>query len=313
MRTPTLVALAAAVTIAGAVAGAGCDARATTAASPARADLKSRLLESCAATVDCQDGLRCFEQTCRRVDRSTLGDYQAAVAARAEAAGDLEAALAAYGEALSRYSAESLTTPVELDCAYGTALARGRADRERAELAARVLHRCLRAAPVGSGLRQAAFRQLAELGELGLDPQHLAAETAADVFLSKQPAAPRADALAVTVTADPAPPARTWPAITGKLTGAELRPALIKCWEAYYAAAKKPALAVTIPIKSRFVSDPDFEDEGKFSVGLEDGDKPAGGDAAAADACVRAAIGPVLKKAEGVRDSFTAKLVLTIQ
>jgi hypothetical protein len=306
MRTTIPVALAALFAI------AGCDARATTAAAPARNDLKSRQLESCAASVDCQDGLRCFEQTCRRVDRSTLGDYQAAVAARAEAAGDLEAALAAYGEAQARYGAEKLVVPVELDCAYGAALARGRADRDRAELAARVLHRCLQAAPVGSSLRQAALRQLADLADLGLDPQHLASATPADVFLSKQPAAPRSDALAVAVTGDPPPPARSWPAITGKLTGAELRPALIKCWEAYYAAAKQPALAVTVPIKSRFVADPDFEDEGKFSVALEDPDKATGPDADAA-ACVRAAIGPALKKAEGVRDSFTTRLVLTIQ
>jgi hypothetical protein len=291
---------------------AACDARATTQAAPARVDLKSRELESCAASKDCQDGLRCFDQVCRRTDRSTQGDLQAAIAARAEATGDLEAALAAYAEAISRYGADNLKTPVEIDCAYGRALVKGKANRERAELAARVLHRCLQATPAGAPLRATTLASLAELAELGLDPAHLSAVEAADVFLSKAPSAPSSAKLTVGVSAEPTPGGKSWPVISARLGGTDLRPALVKCWEAYYAATKTPQLAVSMGLRARYIPDPEYDDEGKWNLSVDETEGLTGPDAAA-DSCVRAALEPVFKKAEGVRDSFATRLTLTIQ
>src|SRR5574338_199662 len=57
-----------------------CDSRAK-ASDPegGRADSKSKEYESCGASVDCAEGLRCFQQMCRRTARSTVGDYFAAL------------------------------------------------------------------------------------------------------------------------------------------------------------------------------------------------------------------------------------------
>jgi len=311
MRIPTPLAWSLACVL----ALAACDARATTGASPARTDLKSRELESCAATVDCQDGLRCFEQSCRRTDRSVLGDFNAAIAARAEDAGDLEAALTAYGDALKQYGDDGLKTPVEIDCAYGRALVAGKANRERAELAARVLHRCLQATPPGSPLRTTTLAGLAELVELGLDPAHLASGTPADVFLSLSPAAPSTAKLTVGISAAPTPSGKSWPSVTAALNASELRPALVRCWETYYNATHTPQLAVTIGVKARFQSNPDYPDDndGRWTVTIEPPAAGLAGPDAAADACVRAVVEPVLKKADGVKDSFQTRLTLTIQ
>ncbi len=61
------------------VAAAACDTRATASNSgPATPERPSAELESCGATADCAAGLRCFERTCVRDARSTLGDYLAA-------------------------------------------------------------------------------------------------------------------------------------------------------------------------------------------------------------------------------------------
>lgn len=298
-----------------AAAAAACDARANTQAAPARVDLKSKELESCAATMDCQDGLRCFDQVCRRTDRSVIGDFKAAIAQKAEASGDLEGALTAYADALARYGSDNLKVPVEIDCAYGRALVKGKANRERAELAARVLHRCLQATPVGSSLRAMTLANLAELVELGLDPEHLANANAADVFLSKAAAAPSTAKLTVGVSAEPTPNGKSWAAVSARLTANDLRPALVKCWETFYAATHSPQLAVSMNIKAKFVADPDYPDDpesGRFTVQTDNASGLSGPDAAA-DTCVHAAIDPALKKAEGVRDQFATRLTLTIQ
>jgi len=291
---------------------AACDARATTQATPARVDLKSRELESCAATMDCQDGLRCFDQVCRRTDRSIQGDFLAALATRAEASGDLEAALSAYAESIARYGGDSLKVPVEIDCAYGRALVKAKVNRERAELAARVLHRCLQATPVGAPLRAMTLANLAELSELGLDPAHLSAAEAADVFLSKAPSTPSSAKLTVGVSAEPTPGGKSWPVLSAKLGSTDLRPAFVRCWETYYAATKTPQLAVSMGLKARYVQNPEYEDEGRWSISVDETEGLTGPDAAA-DSCVRAALEPIFKKAEGVRDSFATRLTLTIQ
>src|SRR5215470_10946146 len=134
------------VLLAAALAAVGCDSRAT-ASDPAggRAEQKSKEYESCAASMQCQDELRCFDHACRRTARSNVGDYYAALGAQQRARGDYEAAIASYAAALAQYEAEHVKNiPVpDIDCAYGAALAAGKQKHEHAELAARVLHRCI--------------------------------------------------------------------------------------------------------------------------------------------------------------------------
>jgi hypothetical protein len=300
-----------------AVAGTACDARATPTdpqAAPARAEQKSREYESCGASMHCQDGLRCFDHTCRRTSRSVLGDFQAASAERALAAGKDADAIAAYAEALATYEKEGVPLPVELDCAYGRALGQGKArgGKERAELAARVLHRCLGNTPVGSQLREGALADLAQLTDDGLDPSHLARAEAADVYLSRPPAGPSLDALKVSVSAEPTPTTRAFPAVLARIGDAETRGPLLVCWQAHRTATGAASLVAASTLKVRFVQP--YEDEpGKADVRLEPAGTVAPGPAADADACVRAAVDAAVKKVEGLQSSFTTKLTVRIE
>src|ERR1044071_9411545 len=73
---------------------AACDSRAT-ASDPAssRGEPKSKEYESCGASAQCADELRCFEHACRRTSRSTVGDYYASAGALARPGGGLSRGL----------------------------------------------------------------------------------------------------------------------------------------------------------------------------------------------------------------------------
>jgi hypothetical protein len=294
-------------------AAAGCDARAKASDPQAREDQKSRELESCSASVQCQDDLRCFDSTCRRTTRSNDGDYYAALGAAARTRGELDAAIAAYRDALARYDAEKVALPPEIDCAYGTTLALAKANKEHAELAARVLHRCIRAVPVGSSLRDRAFADLATLADVGLEPSTLVRTQPADLYLTRAPQRPAADKLAVTVTASPPPTAKTYQGVPDRIMAPDLHAALAACWDAYNTATKKDTLAVTMGVRSG-VADSGYDDvPGQVFVRL---DPPAAGMAAAdaaADTCVRAAVEPALKTVDSVREVFATKLTITVK
>ncbi|MBA3817376.1 MAG: hypothetical protein H0X17_00665 [Deltaproteobacteria bacterium] len=290
---------------------AACDAKAT-ASDPqsggaARAEQKSREYESCGASLHCQDNLRCFDDVCRRSARSAVGDYYAAVGAAARTRGETDAAIAAYAQALGQYDAEKLGIPPDVECAYGSTLAAGRAKKETAELAARVLHRCVLTVPAGSALRDAAFAQLATLAEAGLDPILLGAGKTADLYLSKAPARPSSDKLTIAVVATPQP-IKSFAALQDKLTGAELRAGLVACWDAHFAATKKEALAVTVPVKSAWAQSEEYEDAGQYVQRFE----PVAAGAPLAEACVRQVVEPAIKALK-LNESFTSKLAITIK
>ncbi|MDQ3368827.1 MAG: hypothetical protein M3680_25670 [Myxococcota bacterium] len=289
---------------------AACDTKAT-ASDPqggaARAEQKSREYESCGASLHCQDNLRCFDAVCRRSARSAVGDYYAAVGAAARSRGESDAAVAAYAQALGQYDAEKLGIPPDVECAYGSALAAGRAKKETAELAARVLHRCVLTVPAGSALRDAAFAQLATLAEAGLDPILLGAGKTADLYLTKAPARPTSDKLAIAVVATP-PPTKSFAALQDKLTSADLRAGLVACWDAHFAATKKDALTVTVPVKSSWVQSEEYEDAGQHVQRFE----PVAAGAPAAEACVRQVVEPAIKALK-LNESFTTKLAITIK
>ncbi len=77
---------------------AACDSKATASdpqgAAP-RPEQKSKEYESCGASMHCADELRCFDQTCRRTARSTVGDFYASRGAQLRAKGDVEGAIRA--------------------------------------------------------------------------------------------------------------------------------------------------------------------------------------------------------------------------
>jgi hypothetical protein len=290
------------------IALAGCDTRAesTPAGSVGHPDRLSREHESCGTTAHCAEGLRCFEQTCRRTDRSLLGDYHAALGAQARDSGDAEAARAAYAEAVGVYEAEGLAVPVDVECGHGVALAAGGADKERTERAARVLHRCVAAAPPGSALRASALRAAAGLHAAGLDPAHLAREQPADVYLSRAPSRPRSEDLAIEVTASPAPSAKGWPTVVEAIQGA--RPALVACWEAHHADRGAPTLTVGVPLRS--VHRQLYDDEPAYSETRIDPRGPAA--AGEAETCVRAAVAAAVEPVRG-GGTFATTVTVTVK
>ena len=294
--------------------GSGCDSKASAtdpqAGAVAKPEQKSKEYESCGASMHCADELRCFDNTCRRIARSTVGDFYAAQGAAARAKGDLEGAIAAYAAALGHYDSERVPLPPDVDCAYGGALAAAKTRKDHAELGARVLHRCLLAVPAASALRDKALADLVPLVDAGLDPLLLGGQKVADLYLTKGPAKPATDKLVVTVTG--APPPKSMQAISDKLTGPDLKPALIACWDQYNTASKKDALAVTIGVKSSFVQ-PEYEDDSPYFVmKLEPSAMPAGTPEGEADACVRQAVEPALKAAK-IAEAFTTKLTVSIK
>jgi hypothetical protein len=296
-----------------AIAAGGCDSKATTSdpTAGAKPEQKSREYESCGASLHCMDNLRCFDNVCRRTARSAVGDYHAAAGAVARGKGEHEAAIAAYDQALKQYGAEKLEVPPDVDCAYGAALAAARGKRESAELGARVLHRCVLAVPAGSSLRDRALAQLALLAEVGLDPLALGGGKLADVYLTKGPQRPSADKLTVSATANPPTNSRSYALVSARLVEPALKAPLVACWEAYSAAAKKDALAVTLPIKVAYIAS-EYEDEPGRWITKVDATPGLAGPEAAADACVRQVVEPALKELKFV-DGFNTKVTITIK
>ena len=282
----------------------GCDSKATASdpGQPAKPVERSKELESCASSADCAEALRCFDQTCRRTARSTVGDYYAALGAALTG----EPSIAAYSQAIGQYEAAKISLPPEIDCAYGAALASARANKEHAELGARVLHRCVLAVPVGSRLRDSAISALASLGDSGLDPLTLAKPQLADLYLTKGPKKPASDKLAVAIAGLPQ---KSNDAVMAKVNETDTHSALITCWQNAFDATHKDTLAVTIGVKSAFVASEYEDEQGVFVVKLD----PATvtGPDAAADSCVRQVLEPVLKTT--AREGYTAKLAVTIK
>lgn len=295
-------------------AGIGCDSRAKASDQPSvRAEAKSNEYESCGASMHCKDDLRCFDNVCRRSARSNVGDYYAALGATHRGRGELEAAIDAYNKALGHYDNEKIAVPPDVDCAYGATLAAARAKKEHAELAARVLHRCVLAVPVGSPLRDRALAELSVLSEAGLDPLTVGRTQLADVYLTRAPQKPASDKLQLTVTPTPAVDKKTFPQVTERLAQPDIKTALVACWEAYNATTKKLALTVSLPVRWSYIQ-PEYDDEpGRFAFKMEPAAGVAPGPDTVADQCARAAVEPALKQLTTVRDSFATRLTMTIK
>jgi len=286
-----------------------CDSRAK-GSNPAHSESKE--FETCSASADCAENLRCFDHMCRRTARSPVGDYFAALGNQLKKTGDVEGAIDAYNRALGHYDSEKIALPPDVDCGYGAALAAGKAKKEHAELGARVLHRCMLAVPVGSRLREQALADLATLSDAGLDPLTLGKTSLADLYLTRQPAAPSTDKLTVSVTASPAVTGKTYQLIPDKLAEPDMKNALVACWDAYNAATHKDVLSVSLGVKSAYIPS-EYEDEsGVFSTKVDPPVAMPAGPDANADSCVRAAVEPALKGL-ALRDAFTTKITITVK
>jgi hypothetical protein len=290
------------------VAATACDSRATASngGDTVKADRLSRELESCGTTAHCAEGLRCWDRMCQREQRSALGDFLAARGMRLLASSDIDGAVAAYAEGLAAYEAAKLTVPPDLDCAYGLALARARGTKDKAELAARVLHRCILAIPVAVPLRAQALAGLAELDQVGLDPNQIARPQLADLYLTRPPAKPATDALRLSVIADPAPKGRTFALIPERLGQDDARTAIAACWEKNFAATQAKELAVKLPLEVKYKASEYDDEPGTYTMNWG---PPGSG---ASDACVRAAVEPLVAALK-VRDAFTTTLAITMK
>jgi hypothetical protein len=259
---------------------------------------QSREYESCASTRQCASGLRCADDICRLEANSILGDYHAAAGALAMAAGDIEDAITAYGEAVNQYkAANNLDVPVALFCAQGHALTTKRKTPEYANLAARVLHRCVLGMPAGSNMRSLALSDLARLAEVGLDPLLLAQEPG-DSYMTKKAKAPARDSLKVKVTSAVSTKSRSHDNLVTKLGSPELLQALLPCWDAFAAAGGEGAMAVAVTFKHRFHQGV-YESQDGYKLSMEDGPAPAGAANVAANGCARTALAPMVKEFRG--------------
>lgn len=260
------------------LAGTGCDPNAKASSNDRLVASKERLsreYESCSSSLDCAEGLRCFQQVCQPTEASLIGDYHMAVGARALTEGNTQKAVDAYTAAVNRYQSDKVTVPLALRCAKGRALVALRQDRDKAEQAARALHSCLRGAPVGSKLRARALADLAVLGASGLDPELLAREQDMDRYLTKAPARPSLDALKVEATGDGRTKAGTYTELLALLGSAQVREPLLTCWESHWKATKKKELSVTLPFKYRFIR-AEFVEDDRDKLSIEGGEPAAG-------------------------------------
>jgi hypothetical protein len=164
---------------------AACDPKAVPADHAANPAVLSTDGESCAATADCAQGLRCIDARCAPAQSSRVGDFRWATGRLALAKGDANAASEELQRAVSQYETDKLAPPAALLCDYGAALRRKKGDAKASEQAARFLHRCVLAAPPGGALYTTGMTELAQLEEVGLDPALLARSEPADAYLTR--------------------------------------------------------------------------------------------------------------------------------
>jgi len=258
------------------------------------AELKpSQAYESCSSSGDCAGALRCFSGQCIANTEVLLGEYYAHVGDVSLAKKNLARAAEAYDEAVKQYKAKNKQPPPRLYCGWGRALLADERDADKPELAAKVLHRCLRGAPIGSALRGQALSLLAQLDELGLNPVTLPSKEDATKYL-KGARKPAADKVKVAVTSTVGAK-RGHDELVKLMQDAALKPQYVACWTAHFAASKKPTLVATFPYKSRFKSGP-FDDQDGHYIKMEKLTPPGDPAAAAGVACVKAIIEPLAKK-----------------
>lgn len=261
---------------------------------PPPEDRRSREHETCSRSSDCAADLRCIDAACRPATVSVQGELFAAVGERALTGHKPREAAEAFAAAVSHYETDKLPPPAHLFCAQGRAIMHepGVA-AQRLELAARMLHRCLLGAPVGSEPHRGAMTDLAGLLEHGLDPAAVARTEAADVYLSGAAPPPALDRLELAVSVQSKSRASTLRRVTRYLQEKpEVLGALGSCWKARFETAREPTMQVTLTLKYGYDLDEfdDFERSWIKVLETPGADEPT--------TCARAALLPLLD-AEG--------------
>jgi hypothetical protein len=241
-----------------------------------------------------------------------VGDYYAAVGARALAEQQVPQAIEAYTAAVNRYESDKVEIPLAILCGKGEALAGAMEEREKAEQAARTLHECLRQAPVGSAVRSRALRTLARLGRAGLDPELLGRDELMSQYLTKKPAKPPTSSLVVKADGSVKTRASSYTAFLEHVKSDPVRDLLVPCWEANWKANKKKVLTTTLDFKYWFHEGYEpSEDRDKMAIKSAE---PAPG---TPERCVHDALGPVaddFSKAQRKGSGrWNGKITLTIE
>ncbi len=268
---------------------------------------ESALLESCGSTSDCSESLRCLEQRCLTGVRSRLGDLHAAAGRRAQAAGETEASAMAYESASAAYEKEGIAMPLELLCHQGMALAEARADAQRAEAAARILHRCVLAAPASSQVTNSAMLALASLVESGLDEELIARSEPADRYLTKQPSGPDLSKVKVVVGTDSKSSKRTFIQFMDALRDDGSTASFKTCWQDSWNKHKQKQLDVPLDVSYKFFLDPDDESRDRAQITVE-------GDGVGGAACVNSVVAKVAEtQAKKMRQDTRWKYKIRVQ
>jgi hypothetical protein len=252
----------------------------------------SLVFESCAASEQCSEGLRCIEQTCRPTASSVVGEYQAALGRRRTKEKSFEQAIAAFEASVSAYESDKLKPPADVFCDHGRALILGGGDPQRLELAARVLHRCLLQTPVGSKLRRRAAELLALLDDSGLEPKQLAGDKLSDEYLKGAPAAPDTSELKLVVSPSGDNKKRSYSRLVPKLQSDEALKALIPCWEEYWASGGRGPLKLALEFKHSFRLD-EYDDFDRTTLDILEPKSSGDGAVDAAQSCAREALQPL--------------------
>jgi hypothetical protein len=293
---------------------AACDPQAKGSAAAAHPATPSRIYESCAATSDCDEKLRCVANVCRTMDTSRIGEFHWAAGQDAFDKNQIPQAAESLRKALATFETDKKEVPPGLLVDYGAAL-RKKGDSKSLELAARVLHRAILTAPFGSPEHTRAFREVAELEAQGLDPTLIARDAPTDGYLpSGAQVAPQVTGLKIEV-------ARTTPASDKGYEGwAKLieggagaaSDALLKCFTDYTTKTQKPKLILAMPLKLHArLGDDDIYEGGTLDV-LPD--PAAKGDEAAANTCVKTALTQTAVDfaKSGSSDSWSGTITLTL-
>lgn len=271
---------------------AGCDASAKNEGAPAPVEpsATSRALESCSQTGDCLDGLRCVQNACVSIERSRVGDQLSAAGRAALGKGNIAEAIELYQQSLGHYEKDALEPPAELFCEQGRALAAARMDPQKAEAAARVLHRCLLMTPPGSSMSRSAHDELAKLMEVGLDPQLLSRSEPADLYITLEPKRPSLDKLALTVTGDSKNRRKSHEAAIQALSAEDAKAQYAACWEAYWQATQQKTLTVKLPVSYYFILDEDDASGDRAVLEVKDAVTPPEAALATAHSCIQSTV-----------------------
>lgn len=270
---------------------AGCDPQVKSASGgPPQAAVApptpSRELETCGATGDCENGLRCVAAVCRKPTTSRLGEYFWAAGDAAAAKADYGRAAEQYQQAMGQFEAEKIGAPPGLLCAYGAALRKKEKDPKAGEQAARLLHRCVLATAPGAPDYRPAMNELVELEAQGLEPSKLASEQPADTYLTKQPKKVAVEKPVLEIAQSTPATDKGYQAFVDALRPYE--PAFVTCWQTYSAAAQQTTMAVLLNLKYRVtLGDDDYVVGAKLEVTPVPG---SGGPEAAAAQCVKDAV-----------------------